>query len=59
MTLRASIEAYSQDGEFWTVNFVYVGIDGELIEGVLEEGDILIRRLGRKRFVYCQGCPQK
>ncbi|MHC3129553.1 MAG: hypothetical protein IBV52_05695 [Candidatus Bathyarchaeota archaeon] len=62
MTFKAQVLMYSSDGETWTVderNFVLTDINpktgkmfpyGEFfVEGVLKEGDVLIKRPGKPR----------
>ena len=45
MTFKAKVSLYSVDGEEWTVDVrEYVTFEDDLVDGVLKEGDVLIRR---------------
>lgn len=50
MIFKARVLLYSVDGEEWTVDRrEYVTIEDDLEEGVLKEGDVLIKRPGKPR----------
>jgi len=50
LIFKARVELYSVDGEEWTVDRrEYVTIEDDLEEGVLKEGDVLIKRPGKPR----------
>ena len=54
MIFEARVLLYSVDGEEWTVDRrEYVTINDYLDKGVLKEGDVIRKRLGRWRDEKC------
>ena len=63
MTFKAEVSLYSVDGEEWTVDMAHYVVSDtrmgslgrlklenlDIVEGLLKEGDVLIRRKGKPR----------
>ena len=63
MVFRAEVSLYSVDGEEWTVDMVHYVVSDihtgntgrlklenlEIVEGLLKEGDVMIKRPGKPR----------